>query len=310
MSVSEGLVASQVCLGIHGGTSIEQSKMTLDFARRLRTGLESALRAGYARLQAGGSSLDAVEAAVRVLEDAPEFNAGRGAVFSAEGRNELDAAIMDGRQKAAGAIAGVTHLKNPITAARLVMEKSPHVFLIGDGAERFARQNGLDWVDPKYFYTEERWEELAQAKKQEAKTPHQWGTVGAVALDKHGNLAAATSTGGMVNKQYGRVGDTPIIGGGTYADNQAGAVSATGHGEFFIRFAVAHEIISLMKYKGLSVDAAAEEVVGKQLKQAGGEGAVIALDPQGNFAMARNCEGLYRGYVTQDGQCRAFLYET
>jgi beta-aspartyl-peptidase (threonine type) len=309
--MSSGLVASQVVLGIHGGTGIEQKKMTLDFAKRLRAGLDAALQAGYARLQKGGTSIDAVEAAVRVLEDTPEFNAGRGAVFSGEGRNELDAAIMSGRDKDAGAVAGILHLKNPISAARLVMEKSPHVFLIGEGAEAFAKLHHLDWVQPSYFRTEERWQELADARKAAHEPmPHQWGTVGAVALDSSGNLAAATSTGGMVNKQFGRVGDTPIIGGGTYADNAAGAVSATGHGEFFIRFAVAHEIISLMKYKGLSVEQAANEVVGVQLKNAGGEGAVIALDPRGNFAMARNCEGLYRGYVTQDGQCRAFLYDT
>ena len=321
--MSHGLKATEVVLGIHGGTGIEQNKMTLDLQKRIRAGLEASLRAGYAKLQAGGSSLDAVEAAVRVLEDAPEFNAGRGAVFSHDGKNELDAAIMDGETKRAGAIAGVHHLKNPISAARAVMEKSQHVFLIGEGAEAFAKTQNLEWVDPKYFYTEERWKELEEAKRAEAakpmraprisrpseNQPHQWGTVGAVALDAQGNLAAATSTGGMVNKQWGRVGDTPIIGGGTYADNTSGAVSATGHGEFFIRYAVAHEIVSLMKYKGLSVDQAAEEVVNGQLKTAGGEGAVIALDPKGHFAMSRNCEGCYRGYITRDGQLHTFLYE-
>jgi beta-aspartyl-peptidase (threonine type) len=297
--------------------------MTLDLQKRLRAGLEAALRAGYASLREGGTSLDAVEAAVRVLEDAPEFNAGRGAVFSHDGRNELDAAIMEGRTKRAGAVAGVTHLKNPVSCARAVMEKSDHVFLIGEGAETFANTQNLVWVYPKYFRTEERGKELEQEQNKAAAKPtraecsrptladpHQWGTVGAVARDSFGDVAAATSTGGMVNKRYGRVGDTPIIGGGTYADNSSGAVSATGHGEYFIRFAVAHEILALVKYKGMTVGQATEDVVNRQLKEAGGEGAVIALDPKGEFAMSRNCEGLYRGYVTADGQFHVFLYES
>lgn len=320
---NSGLTASQVVLGVHGGTGVERHEMTPELDKKLRAGLEAALKAGYAALQKpGASSLDAVEAAVRVLEDAPEFNAGRGAVFTADGRNELDASIMEGKDKRAGAVASVTHLRNPISAARLVMEKSKHVFLIGEGAEKFAKLAGAEWVDPKYFWTEHRHQELKDAQAKEKKSPakgqraeielpapHQWGTVGAVALDSAGNLAAATSTGGMTNKHFGRIGDSPVIGCGTYADNAGGAVSATGHGEFFIRYAVAHEIVSLSKYKGMPIAAAAEAVVNGQLKKAGGEGAVIALGPNGEFAMAKNCEGLYRGYVTRDGQTSVFIYD-
>ncbi len=321
---NNGVTASQVILGVHGGTGVERQQMTPELDKKLRAGLEAALRVGYAVLQKpGATSLDAVEAAVRILEDAPEFNAGKGAVFTADGRNELDASIMEGKDKRAGAVASVTHLRNPVSAARLVMEKSKHVFLIGEGAEKFAKSVGAEWVDPKYFWTQHRWRELKEAQAAEKKKPaksgkraeralpptHQWGTVGAVALDSAGNLAAATSTGGMTNKHFGRIGDSPVIGGGTYADNQGGAVSATGHGEFFIRYAVAHEIVSLAKYKGMAIAAAAEEVVNGQLKKAGGEGAVIALSPQGDFAMAKNCEGLYRGYITRDGQPSVFIYE-
>ncbi|MBY0371385.1 isoaspartyl peptidase/L-asparaginase [bacterium] len=308
--------AEDVVLGIHGGTAAARSETSPELEKRLRAGMEAALRAGYAKIKAGGSSLDAVEAAVRVMEDAPEFNAGRGAVFTADGRNELDASIMEGKTKKAGAVAGVTTVRNPITAARAVMEKSVHVLLARDGAEAFARKVGLELVDPKYFWTEKRWLELEKARKSKSRSsamefvqPHQWSTVGAVALDSTGTLAAATSTGGMTNKLFGRVGDTPIIGAGTYADNEGVAVSATGHGEFFIRYAVAHEINSLVKYKGMTVSQAADEVVKKQLLTAGGEGAVVALSPKGSFAMSRNCEGLHRGYITRSGEAHVFLYE-
>ena len=312
---------SQVVLGIHGGTGLAKKDMTPELDRQLRAGLEAALKAGHAALQKpGATSLDAVEAAIRVLEDDPHFNAGRGAVFTHEGRNELDASIMDGKTKAAGAVAGVTTVKNPITAARAVMEKSAHVMLIGRGAEAFAERQGLEIVNPVYFWTEPRWKQLLQqlqaAEKQaqsglppQRERYHELGTVGAVAVDAAGNIAAGTSTGGMSNKAFGRVGDSPIIGAGTYADNQGCAVSCTGHGEYFIRFSVAHDIVSLVKYKRLSVQAAADELIQNQLKPIGGDGAVIALDPKGNFAMSYNSDGLYRGYVTRDGKMKVMLYE-
>jgi L-asparaginase / beta-aspartyl-peptidase len=309
-----------VVLGIHGGIAADKKDMTPELDRLLRADLEQALKAGYAALKKTGSSgLDAVEAAIRVLEDSPHFNAGKGAVFTHDGRNELDASIMEGKSKRAGAVGGVTTVRNPIAAARSVMEKSKHVLLIGPGAETFAAKVGLDIVDPIYFRTERRWkqhqEDLRRDAEREKKSgdasprPTQpWSTVGAVALDGAGNLTAGTSTGGMSNKMFGRVGDSPIIGAGTYADNEACAVSGTGHGEYFIRLAVAYDIGALMKYKGLSVAEAAAEVVLGKLKQAGGEGGVIALDAQGNLAMPYNTEGMYRGYVTSDGQTKVLLY--
>lgn len=315
--------AAKVVLAVHGGTGIEKAEMTPEAEKAYRAGLEQALRTGYAVLQkADATSLDAIEAAIRVLEDDPMFNAGRGAVFTREGRNELDASIMEGKTKRAGAVAGVTIVKNPITAARAVMEKSKHVLLIGRGAEVFATKAGLDIVDPSWFWTERRWKQIEEIWKEEQrdrgkqgnsvparKSVRELGTVGAVALDRAGNLAAGTSTGGMTGKQFGRVGDSPIIGAGTYADNSACAVSATGHGEFFIRFAVAHEIVSLMKHKKVSVQGAADEVVNKTLKEVGGEGGVIALDAQGRAAFPFNSEGLYRGYVTERGEVKVMLYE-
>jgi beta-aspartyl-peptidase (threonine type) len=275
--------------------------------------MEKALHAGYkALLREKGTSLDAVEAAIRVLEDSPLYNAGKGAVFTSEGRNELDASIMEGKQLRAGAVAGVTIIKNPITAARAVMEKSKHVLLTGRGAELFATQQNLDIVDPSYFWTLKRWNELKEAQQKEKDEkrkkstaparPRYFGTVGAVALDRNGNLAAGTSTGGMTNKRTGRLGDSPIIGAGTYADNEACGVSCTGHGEFFIRYAVSHDIAALVKYKGLSVQEAADEVVQKKLKKAGGEGAVIVLDTKGNVAVSFNSERMFRGWITMDGK--------
>lgn len=315
-------VVPQVVLGIHGGIGVDKKDMTPDLDRRLRAVLTEALQVGHARLKAGGVSLDAVEAAIRVMEDSPLLNAGKGAVFTHEGRNELDASIMDGRTKKAGSVAGVTIVKNPISAARAVMEKSKHVLFTGRGAEIFATQQGLEIVDPSYFWTEERWNAIREIWKKEAeakartselpalpKKKSEYGTVGAVALDAHGNLAAGTSTGGMTNKMAGRVGDSPIIGAGTYADNAAGAISCTGHGEFFIRYAVSHEIVAQVKYRKVSIKEAAEDVINRQLKEAGGEGASICLDPQGNFATAYNSEGLYRGCITSDGKIRIRLYE-
>lgn len=318
--VGEGFaddVVEQVILGIHGGTGVDKKDMTPELSARLRAGLEAALRAGAEKLKNNGTSLDAVEAAIRSLEDHPDFNAGRGAVFTHEGRNELDASIMDGKTKKAGSMAGVTIVKNPISGARAVMEQSKHVMLIGRGAEVFATQRGLDIVDPSYFWTEPRWRAIQQiweAEKQ-GKTSSinsgtiSYGTVGAVALDAAGNLAAGTSTGGMTNKMFGRVGDSPIIGAGTYADNEAAAISCTGHGEYFIRYAVSHEIIAQIKYKQVSGQAAAEDVINRQLKEVGGEGAAIVLDRHGKFATAYNSEGLYRACITKQGQIRVRLYE-
>lgn len=309
---------TDVVLAIHGGTGIEKAAMTPQKSQELRSALEVSLRAGYQRLiHPEATSLDAVETAIRELEDSPLFNAGRGAVFTHDGRNELDASIMEGKTLKAGAVAGVSRIKNPITAARAVMERSKHVMLISEGAHAFAQELGLEMVDPSYFRTEERWQQLQKAlqleklkdKQSQISRPQEWSTVGAVAVDRAGNLAAGTSTGGMNNKRFGRVGDSPIIGAGTYADNASCAVSCTGHGEYFIRYAVSHSIAALIKYKGLDVQAAAEEVINKTLREAGGEGAAIVLDRNKNFAPARNCEGLYRAWITTDGKVGVKLYD-
>lgn len=293
-------------LVIHGGAgTITRGSMTPEREKQYRDGLEQSLRTGHAVLARGGSSVDAVEAAIRVLEDNPLFNAGKGAVFTHDGRNELDASIMDGRTRAAGSVAGVTIIRNPITAARAVMERSEHVMMIGKGAELFATKMGLEIVDPSYFWTEHRWKAL----QRELTKDDRKGTVGAVAVDKAGNLAAGTSTGGMTNKQYGRVGDAPIIGAGTIADNESVAVSATGHGEFFIRWTVASDIAALVKYRGMTVAAAADEVINRKLKAVGGEGGVIALDAKGNFATPFNSEGMYRGWIGPDGTPHVSIYK-
>ncbi|MGH8122868.1 MAG: isoaspartyl peptidase/L-asparaginase family protein, partial [Rudaea sp.] len=251
--------------------------------------------------------LDAVTKALVVMEDSPLFNAGKGAVFNHDGRNELDASIMDGATLRAGAVANVHRIRNPILLARAVMEKSPHVMLIDDGAEKFAESIGMPLVDPKYFYTEERWQQLQQALKEErehkvdpAKTPHH-GTVGAVALDSKGNLAAATSTGGMTNKRFGRVGDSPIIGAGTYADARC-AVSATGWGEFYIRATAARDICARVEYRDDTLTKAADDVVLGVIPKLGGDGGVIALDAQGNIATPFNTDGMYRGWIDRDGR--------
>jgi len=304
-------------LVIHGGAgTITRKSMTAEMEQQYRAGMEQALRTGHAVLAKGGSSVDAVEATIRVLEDNPLFNAGKGAVFTHEGRNELDAAIMDGKTKAAGSVAGVTIIKNPITAARAVMEKSEHVMMVGRGAELFATKMGLEIVDPSYFWTERRWKSLQQELLKEQPQSHysvpedrKMGTVGAVALDKSGNLAAGTSTGGMTNKKFGRVGDAPIIGAGTYAENESCAVSATGHGEFFIRWTVAHDIAALVKYRGMSVKEAGDEVIHKKLEPVKGEGGVIILDTKGNFATPFNSEGMYRGWIGGDGVPHVEIYK-
>src|SRR6476659_8345355 len=264
---------------IHGGAgTIERSEMTPEKEKAVRDGLEQSLKAGYAVLPRGGASLDAVEAAIRVLEDNPLFNAGKGAVFTHQGTNELDSSIMDGKSLKAGAVAAVKHVRNPISLARLVMEKSPHVMLEGEGAEAFAKSMGVQLVDAKYFYTEERWRELEKAKSSPtpASDKDRHGTVGAVALDQAGNLAAGTSTGGITNKQFGRVGDSPIIGAGTYANNRTCAVSCTGDGEYFIRAVVAHNISTMMEYEGLPVAEAAQRALDAAAKL-GGTGGLIAL---------------------------------
>ncbi len=301
---------------IHTGAGNFTLESLGDRREPMRAAMAEALTAGHSVLAKGGSSLDAVQAAITVLEDSPEFNAGRGAVFTHEGTNELDASIMDGNGRRAGAVAGVTRIRNPIALARLVMEKSPHVLLAGGGAEAFAREQGVEMVDPSYFRTDRAWEALQRALDAEkasgaagtgarrdaaARTDH-FGTVGAVALDQQGSLAAGTSTGGMTNKRTGRIGDSPIIGAGTYASNQSCAISSTGHGEFFIRYAVAHEICARVELRGMGVQAAADAVVRNVLLAAGGEGGVIGLDRSGQVAMSFNVTGMGRGYVGEDGK--------
>jgi L-asparaginase / beta-aspartyl-peptidase len=296
-------------LVIHGGAgTITRSSMTPEMEKQYRDALEQSMKSGQAVLARGGSSIDAVETAIRVLEDNPLFNAGKGAVFTHEGKNELDAAIMDGKTKKAGSVAAVTIIRNPISAARAVMEKSPHVMMVGRGAELFATKMGLEIVDPSYFWTERRWKSLQRELQLEEKQKP-IGTVGCVAVDKNGNLAAGTSTGGTTNKQFGRVGDAPIIGAGTFAENESVAVSATGHGEFFIRWTVAYDIAALMKYRGMTVQQAGDEVINKKLKAVGGEGGVIALDAKGNFAMPFNSEGMYRGWIGSDGVPHVLIYK-
>lgn len=309
---------------IHGGAgTILKKNMTPEQEKAYNDKMSEALKAGYDTLSKGGTSVAAVEAAIRVMEDSPLFNAGKGSVFTNDGKNEMDASIMDGKTLMAGAVAGVRTIKNPITGAKTVMEKSPHVMMVGKGAEQFAKEKGVQIVDTSYFYDEKRWKQLQKAKEEEKqklepdttgfvpdwKTDYKFGTVGAVALDIYGNLAAGTSTGGMTNKRFGRVGDSPIIGAGTYASNNTCAVSCTGHGEYFIRLAVAHDISALVEYKGYTVEQAAKEVVMKKLVKMNAEGGVIVLDAKGNFAMVFNSEGMYRGYMKKDQKPVVFIYK-
>jgi beta-aspartyl-peptidase (threonine type) len=296
-----GAQAAPVAIAIHGGAGvIDRARMTPELEQAYRSGLAAALDAGYAVLERGGSSLDAVTTAVRIMEDDPLFNAGKGAVLNHDGAAELDAAVMDGNGPRAGAIAGVRHVKNPIDLARLVMEKSTHVLLAGEGAEEFALEQGVTLVPNSYFRTERRVLELERALQEERQrlspTPLSGtGTVGAVALDRAGNLAAATSTGGLTNKRRGRIGDSPIIGAGTYANNESCAVSGTGEGEFFIRSVVAYDICALVEYKHLTLAAAVHEVVQLKLKRHGGEGGVIAVDHAGRIVLDFNSQGMFRG---------------
>jgi beta-aspartyl-peptidase (threonine type) len=290
---------------IHGGAGvITREKMTPEMDKKYREALTEALSTGRKILTDGGTALEAVESTIRVMEDNPLFNAGKGAVFTHDGKNELDAAIMDGSNLAAGSVAGVTDIKNPITAARYVMTKSEHVMLTGAGASQFAKEQGLEIVPPSYFYTERRFNELQEILKKE-----KYGTVGCCALDKKGNLAAGTSTGGMSNKKYNRVGDAPIIGAGTYANNATCAISGTGHGEFFIRWTVAHDISALMEYKGLALREASELVVNDKLVKAGGSGGVVCVDNKGNISMPFNSEGMFRGFSTADGKDGVYIYK-
>ncbi len=323
---------------IHGGAGvISKATMTPENEKQHRAKLEEALMAGYKALQAGKTSLDAVEIAIKILEDSPLYNAGKGAVFTNDGKNELDASIMDGKTLGAGAVAGLRNVKNPITLARAVMEKSEHVMMFGDGAEKFAREQKIEIVDAKYFWTKHRWDALQQilreakskvksqkSKSEEVQSPksnvktldfgqaaldtNRFGTVGAVALDRNGDLAAGTSTGGMTNKRYGRVGDAPIIGAGTYANNNTCAVSATGWGEYFIRLGVARDISSLMEYRQLPIQNAADTVIKQKLQKLGGDGGVIAMDKFGNMAMSFNSEGMYRAYINGDGKPVVEIY--
>jgi beta-aspartyl-peptidase (threonine type) len=321
---------TKIGLAVHGGAgTIERSKMTTEAEREHRAGLERALKAGYEILQRGGSSLDAVEASVRILEDDAHFNAGKGSVFTSAGTNEMDAAIMDGKTLKAGAVANLRHIKNPISLARLLIEKSEFVvsksprvgplFMAAEGAEAFARENGIEVVDEKYFFTQERWDALQKIKEAEKAgagggkkfiitDQDRHGTVGAVALDRQGNLAVATSTGGTTNKKPGRVGDSPIIGGGTYANNATCAVSCTGDGEFFIRAAVAYDVSALIEYRGMKLAEAAKMALDKAEKL-GGEGGLIAIDKQGNIALPFNTSGMYRGYVDPSGKFVVEIYK-
>ena len=308
---------STYVLAIHGGAGvIERGSMTPEREADYRAALEDALRAGHAVIQRGGTAVDAVAATLPILEDSPLFNAGRGAVFTSEGTVELDASIMSGETLAAGAVAGVKHIKNPIRLARLVMEASPHVLMTGDGAEAFAAQHDVETVENAYFYTDRRREALDRVQERERNAsgdaaPEAWqmtGTVGAVARDQNGHLAAATSTGGMTNKRFGRVGDSPVVGAGTYADDRTCAVSATGHGEYFIRLAVAHDISARMMYLGESVAEASHAVIHERLTELGGTGGVIAMDGAGRVALPFNTPGMFRGTIDAEGNVTVEIY--
>ncbi|GAB5401153.1 MAG: isoaspartyl peptidase/L-asparaginase [Aureisphaera sp.] len=303
-------------IAIHGGAgTLVKGLMTEELEARYKASLGEALEAGYSELQKGNSALDAVEIAVKLLEDSPLFNAGKGSVFTAVGTHEMDAAIMDGKTLEAGAISLVTGIKNPVSLARDVMEKSYHVFLAGDGAMRFAHDLGYRNEDPQYFYDELRYQQWQDIKNTDSfqldhsiKKDSKFGTVGAVALDVNGNVAAATSTGGMTNKKWGRVGDSPMIGAGNYANNKTCAVSCTGSGEFFIRGVVAYDVSCLMEYKGWSLEQAASEVIQKRVLEIGGDGGLIAVDGQGNIAMPFNTEGMYRGFKKSTGEGAISIY--
>ena len=304
----------KIAIALHGGAgTILRSSMTADLQKEYEQGLQQALDAGYAIIEKGGSALNAVETAVMVLEDFPLFNAGRGSVFNHEGKIEMDASIMSGSDLKAGAVCGVHTIKNPIRLARCVMERSEHVMLCGEGAEQFARQEGIVFEKEDYFHTALRykqWQEaLKENKIQMDHSDKNFGTVGAVALDASGNLAAATSTGGMTNKKFGRIGDSPVIGAGTYAHNSTCAVSCTGHGELFLRSVVAYDISCLMEYKGLSLQQACNRVVHDKLVRIGGEGGLVAIDSSGTICMPFNSEGMYRACRDNEGRTEVKIYK-
>lgn len=325
--------AGKWAIVMHGGAGvIERSSMTPERDREYRAGLDQAIHAAARVLDANGSAVDAIEAGLRVLEDNPLFNAGKGAVFTADGKNELDAAIMDGRTMEAGAAAGVMRTKHPISLAKAVMEKSPFVLLSGAGADQFAASVGLEQVDPSYFFTEPRWQGLIrQLKKEglpipprpagapppptepiaelEAPETHEWGTTGMVVRDRAGNVAAGTTTGGTQAKRFGRIGDSPIIGAGTYASNQSCAISATGVGEYFIRYTVARTICALVQYKGMSLQAAADQVVQHQLVAAKGDGGIIGITPDGQMVWSFNSPGMFRARLVEGGQVQMGIYK-
>ena len=325
------MAAQDFRLVIHGGAgNIVEGRFTPEEEKAYHEGLQAALRAGYDVLAKGGTSVDAVKAAINQMELNPIFNAGRGAVFTNEGKNELDASIMDGKDLTAGAVAGVTNVKHPINCADMVRTKSPHVMMVTQGAEKFCAQNGAEIVDPKWFFTQHRYDQLKKAQEKEQivldhdgakKTSnaelyidplmydYKYGTVGAVALDKHGNLAAATSTGGMTNKRFGRVGDSPIVGAGTYANNQTVAVSATGSGEMFIRTSAAHNVHTLYKYVSQDVQKAGDAAI-KEVGEIGGSGGLIILDAKGNYAFPMNSKGMHRGTIGPDGKPMTAMYGT
>ena len=326
-----------VAIVIHGGAgTITPERLSPEAEEAYASVMEEALQVGHAVLAAGGEATDAVLAAIKVMEDADRFNAGRGAVFTSEGTVELDASIMDGKDLNAGAVAGVKTIKNPIEAAFLVLSESPHVMLMGEGAETFAEEHGLEMVENEYFQTEQRreqWKKVQEREEirldhnsdtldqdQEKKDPRgqgseadnpewKWGTVGCVALDRNGNLAAGTSTGGMTNKRYGRIGDSPIIGAGTYADNKTCGVSSTGHGEYFIRGVIAYDVSAYMKYTNASLQEAVEYVIHEKLTEMGGDGGVIAMDGEGNIVMDFNTPGMFRGYINMDGDLKILMYQ-
>ncbi|MDQ3800274.1 MAG: isoaspartyl peptidase/L-asparaginase [Acidobacteriota bacterium] len=326
---------NKIALAIHGGAgTILRSQMTDELERDYRRGLSCALETGWRILQNGGNALDAVEATVVELENFPLFNAGKGSVFTHEGKNEMDACLMDGATLRAGAVAFVKNVKNPIRLARLVMERTPHVLLAGRGADEFAREMQVEFEDDQYFYTEFRYQQLLKAReagriqldhtkselgliekeigrdedlKSEIESVKPIGTVGAVACDSQGNLAAATSTGGMTNKKFGRVGDSPLVGAGTFADNRTCAVSCTGHGEFFMLGVTAYDVAARMKYKNLELETAAREAI-EHLTEIGGEGGLIAVDSKGNIALPFNSEGMYRGFIANDGEMIVEIY--
>ena len=338
MSMAIAAIAQQAqparhwAIVVHGGAGvIERAGMKPETEAAYRASMKQATEAGAKVLDNGGSSLDAIEAVIHILEDDPLFNAGRGAVFTADGKNELDSAIMDGATLKAGAVAGVTRTRHPISLARAVMDKSPHVMLIGAGADEFAAQVGLEQVDPGFFFTERRWQSLIKQLKKEGRPipsrpagappepaepvseiesadAHKFGTVGVVALDRNGNIAAGTSTGGTQAKRWGRVGDSPIIGAGTYASNQSCAVSGTGTGEYFIRLTVAREVCDLVRFKGMKLQEAADHVIHKELQDLHGDGGIIAITPDGQLAWSFNTSGMYRARMVEGGKIQIGVY--